>query len=90
MDPREILDAFEKNQFEILDWVPTERQNKIAEKYKKCDSEKIQSLLERLSIQIILKTDPNYPTKMLGSTQSPFILYARGNLQEFPIMISVV
>lgn len=67
-----------------------DRKNKIIEKSKKIETEKLSTLLETKNIQIITWFDIEYPERLKSIQHAPFLLYVRGHLRTDLPLIGIV
>jgi len=54
------------------------------EKKEKLDTQKIEKILENLSVSLITKSDKDYPESLKEVSQAPFLLYVRGHIDNAP------
>jgi DNA processing protein len=60
-----------------------ERRRKILENYSKLKTEYIDSVLEKLGVEIIILSDDNYPESLKNIPHTPYILYVRGEIPKW-------
>ena len=87
-DPVGLWDSLISWQTDIA--ISEDRKQKILEKSKKIETEKIRMLLETKDIQIITWFDLSYPERLKTISHAPFFLYVRGHLCTDRPLIGIV
>ena len=87
---REVYDGYISGKGVDTPWMTPDRRAKILTQLQTIDTQKIDTIIEAKSIQLITLDSPHYPERLSTIKQSPYVLYVRGNLREARKMLGIV
>jgi predicted Rossmann fold nucleotide-binding protein DprA/Smf involved in DNA uptake len=86
----EIFERWKKHGVSDTPWMTDERRQKIEKNLQNINPEKYAKIITENAIKIITENANRYSARLKNITQSPYVLYVRGNLMETSHMIGIV